>query len=77
MIMDFKFTGTTTVAAGTKITIMNMDSEAHSVTADAGNAFDVKIDPGATATLTAPSKPGTYAYQCRYHSNMHGSLKVT
>jgi plastocyanin len=77
MIKDFKFTGTTDVAAGTKITIMNMDTQAHTVTADSGNAFDVKIDPGATVTLTAPSKPGTYAYHCRYHSNMHGTLKVS
>lgn len=76
MIMDFKFSGTTEVAAGTKITIKNMDSEAHTVTADSGNAFDVKIGPGATATLTAPSRPGTYAYHCQFHSNMHGTLKV-
>jgi plastocyanin len=77
MIMDFTFSGTTHVAAGTKITIMNMDTEAHTVTADSGNAFDVKIDPGATVTLTAPSKPGTYAYHCRYHANMHGTLRVS
>ena len=76
MIKDFKYTGTTDVEAGSKVEIMNMDSQAHTVTADSGSAFDVKVDPGATVTLTAPSKPGSYAYHCTFHANMHGMLKV-
>ncbi|MDQ6642128.1 MAG: cupredoxin domain-containing protein [Actinomycetota bacterium] len=77
MIKNFAFAGTSTVHPGTKIMIMNMDSEAHTVTADTGKAFDVKVDPGKSVMLTAPSKPGTYAYHCNFHSSMHGTLKVS
>jgi plastocyanin len=55
---------------------MNMDGENHTVTADSGNAFDVKATAGTTVTFTAPSKPGTYPFHCTYHSNMHGVLVV-
>ena len=77
MIKDFKYSGATDVKAGAKVEIMNMDSQAHTVTADTGSAFDVKVDPGTTVTLTAPSKPGSYPYHCTFHSNMHGMLKVS
>jgi plastocyanin len=76
MIMDYKYSGTTKIAPGAKVMVMNHDSEAHTVTADKGSAFDVTIPPGKTATLTAPSKPGSYAYHCTYHSNMHSTLTV-
>jgi plastocyanin len=75
-IKDFKYDGPTSVAPGTKITITNEDSEAHTVTAASGDAFDVKIDPGKSATLTAPAS-GTYKFDCTFHGNMHGTLKVT
>jgi plastocyanin len=64
------------VSPGATVTVMNMDGEAHTVTADSGSAFDVKADPGASTTFTAPTKPGTYAFHCTYHSNMHGMLVV-
>jgi plastocyanin len=75
-IKDFKYSGPSSVPAGTKITIKNEDSEAHTVTAHTGDAFDVKIDPGTSATLTAPAA-GTYMFDCTFHGNMHGTLKVT
>lgn len=55
---------------------MNMDGEAHTVTADTGSAFDDKATAGAVTTFTAPSKPGSYPFHCTYHSNMHGVLVV-
>jgi len=64
------------VSPGATVTVMNMDGEAHTVTADTGSAFDVKAAPGASTTFTAPTKPGTYAFHCTYHSNMHGMLVV-
>ncbi len=76
MIMDYSFPDTTKVAPGAKIMVMNHDSEAHTVTADSGGAFDVTVPPGKTVTLTAPSKPGSYAYHCTYHADMHGTLTV-
>ncbi len=75
-IKDFAYQGPGTVAPGAKITVTNQDSEAHTVTADSGNAFNVTIAAGATATFTAPSSPGSYAFHCNFHGNMHGSLTV-
>jgi plastocyanin len=46
------------------------------VTSDAAGAFDVKIDPGQSATFTAPAKAGSFPYHCSYHGNMHGVLVV-
>lgn len=77
MIKDFKYSGPSSVKPGTKITVMNGDSEAHTVTADSSNGgFDVNVAPGKSATFTAPSSAGSYAFHCTFHSNMHGTLKV-
>jgi plastocyanin len=75
-IKSFAFSGPSSVSPGSKVTVTNEDSEAHTLTADGAGGFDVKIDPGASATFTAPSKPGSYPYHCTYHSNMHGTLTV-
>lgn len=76
MIMGYKYSGTARVAPGSRITVMNHDSEAHTVTADKGDAFDVTVPAGKSVTLTAPGKPGSYAYHCAYHAGMHGMLTV-
>jgi plastocyanin len=75
-ISKFAYQSPASVSPGATVTVMNMDGEAHTVTADSGSAFDTKIDPGASSTFTAPMKPGTYAFHCTYHSNMHGMLVV-
>ena len=76
-IRDFGYGAPLLVAAGAALTITNMDSAAHTVTADDGSAFDVEVKGGGgTATLTAPSTPGTYTYHCRFHPSMHGTLTV-
>lgn len=75
-ISSFKYTVPASVAPGATVSVMNMDGENHTVTADTGNAFDVKATAGTTVTFTAPSKPGTYPFHCTYHSNMHGVLVV-
>ncbi|SDK95220.1 cupredoxin domain-containing protein [Arthrobacter sp. ok362] len=66
------------VAPGAEVKVTNMDTVEHTVTADKDAAlFDVEVkENGGTATFKAPSAPGTYAFHCRYHSNMHGSLTV-
>jgi plastocyanin len=74
-IKSFAYTGADSVPAGATVTVMNMDSEAHTVTADDGS-FDAVVKAGASTTFTAPAKPGTYTYHCTYHSNMHGTLTV-
>lgn len=76
-IRDFGYGAPLLVPAGAALTITNMDSAAHTVTADDGSAFDVEVKgSGGTATLTAPSTPGTYTYHCRFHPTMHGTLTV-
>lgn len=74
-IADFEYEVPASVAPGATITIENVDSQAHTVTSKAGG-FDVKIDPNGTATLTAPSEPGSYPFICSFHSNMTGTLVV-
>lgn len=75
-ISSFRYAVPTSVAPGSMVSVMNMDGENHTVTADSGNVFDVKATAGTTVTFTAPSKPGRYPFHCTYHSNMHGILVV-
>lgn len=75
-IKSFAYTGTDSVPAGATVTVMNMDTVAHTVTADDGS-FDAVVKAGTSASFTAPAKAGTYSYHCTYHSNMHGTLTVT
>ncbi len=75
-ISSFKYSVPTSVAPGATVSVMNMDGENHTVTADSGNAFDVKAIAGAIVTFTAPKTPGSYPFHCTYHSNMHGVLVV-
>ncbi|HEY5012445.1 MAG TPA: cupredoxin domain-containing protein, partial [Acidimicrobiia bacterium] len=74
-IANFSFTAGS-VAAGSTVTVTNNDSPTHTVTADDGS-FDVTVNPGKTATFTAPAKAGTYKFHCKIHSTMHGTLTVT
>ena len=74
-IKDFKYTTPASVAPGAKITVKNLDSQAHTVTADSGGAFDDQSQPG-NSTFTAPTTPGTYPYHCTFHPEMHGTLVV-
>jgi plastocyanin len=76
-IKDFEYGAPLTVAPGAVVTVTNMDSAGHTVTADQGQAFDADVrGGGGTATFTAPSAPGSYPYHCTYHPNMHGTLTV-
>ncbi|MCB5275321.1 hypothetical protein BJG92_02869 [Arthrobacter sp. SO5] len=75
-IQSFAYSAVDSVPAGATLTVMNMDTEAHTVTADDGS-FDVIVKGGESVTFTAPAKPGTYTFHCTYHSNMQGTLTVT
>lgn len=74
-IKSFAYTGPDNVPAGASVTVMNMDNEAHTVTADDGS-FDAVVKPGTSTTFTAPAKAGSYPYHCTYHSGMQGTLTV-
>jgi plastocyanin len=75
-IADMKFSAPLTVTPGATVTVVNSDSVEHTVTADSGNAFNADVGDNGTATFTAPTQPGTYAYHCTYHPMMHGQLIV-
>jgi plastocyanin len=76
-ISNFKFApATLTVRAGSKVTVKNSDTTAHTATADSGGAFDTSdIDPGSSATITLKSA-GRVAYHCSIHPFMHGTIVV-
>lgn len=76
-IKNFGYSGDLTVKPGAKVTVVNEDSVAHTLTADSAGGFDVTIAPGKSATFKAPAKTGSYPYHCTYHANMHGTLKVS
>ena len=75
-IADMKFSAPLTVTPGATVSVVNSDSVEHTVTADSGNAFNAEVGDNGTATFTAPTQPGTYAYHCTYHPMMHGQLIV-
>jgi plastocyanin len=65
-----------TVPPGAKITVVNSDDVAHTVTSKVKGQFDVKVGGNAQATFTAPATPGRYPYYCVYHPGMIGVLIV-
>lgn len=75
-IKNFAFTGSTTVAPGADVMVANSDGETHTLTSDEAGMFDVNVPGGGSGTFTAPTKPGSYAYHCSFHSNMSGTLVV-
>lgn len=56
------------------VSVTNHDSFKHTVTSDDG-VFDVAIEGGATASLPSLSS-GVYAFHCKIHTSMHGTLTV-
>jgi len=65
-----------TAAAGSTLKLIDADDEPHTVTADDGS-FDVgPFNPSMPATLTVPTTPGSYAFHCKVHPTMHGTLVV-
>jgi plastocyanin len=73
-IEDMRFDPPTlTVQAGDSVTWVNKDLVPHTASAP---AFDTQtIAPNASLTLTI-EKPGSYAYACRFHPGMLGTLLV-
>lgn len=66
----------TTAAAGAEVTFDNQDGTAHTLTADDGSFDTGPVAAGESATVTAPSAPGTYAFHCEIHPSMTGELTV-
>jgi plastocyanin len=64
-----------TVAVGTTIVWKNLDDEPHTATAS-NNAFDSKGLALGDAWSYHFTKPGTYAYYCKVHPFMKGTVIV-
>ncbi|MDJ0826464.1 MAG: cupredoxin family copper-binding protein [Rhodobacter sp.] len=63
------------VAAGDTVVFTNGDGAPHTATA-ADGAFDTgRINPGASAQITV-SAAGSFAYRCRFHPNMTGTINA-
>jgi plastocyanin len=75
-IEGFAFSALDPVAPGTEVAVANLDAAQHTLTADDGSFNTEGIDGGATTAITAPDSPGTYAFVCRIHPSMTGTLTV-
>lgn len=64
------------VAVGTRVTVTNHDTVAHTWTADKGAFNSGLIQPGASYHFTFTSA-GTYRYHCAVHTFMTGTVNVT
>ncbi len=66
---------TITVTAGTTITWTNNDGVSHTVTSDTSLFDSGTISPGGTYSHTFATT-GTFAYHCKFHPGMMGSVIV-
>jgi predicted lipoprotein with Yx(FWY)xxD motif/plastocyanin len=74
-IKSFAFPATISVAAGQTVTWVNLDSEAHTVTADDGSFDSGNLAKDATFQRTF-SSAGTIKYHCAIHTSMTGTVTV-
>ena len=71
------YSGSLTVKPGQNVTVTNEDPVQHTLTSTTAGLFGTgTIEPGATATFTAPAEPGSYPFGCRFHLAMKGTLVV-
>lgn len=65
------------VAPGTEVMWRNQGRNRHTVTADGGAFASAPLFSGDEFTIAAPAAAGVYAYHCRFHSYIRGSLTVS
>lgn len=77
-IENFAFSPETiTVKPGATISVTNLDSVGHTLTADDGTSFDTgMLTNGESTTITAPDEPGEYSFHCTPHPYMTGTIIV-
>ncbi|MFY9781131.1 MAG: cupredoxin family copper-binding protein [Candidatus Baltobacteraceae bacterium] len=75
-IKDFTYAPTpATVRAGDRVTFVNDDGEAHTVTSD-DKSFDSEGLDGGGTWQHVFTKPGTYHYFCELHPYMKATIVV-
>jgi plastocyanin len=77
-VVDFAFQeAQISVAPDGEVTFRNTGDAPHTATLDDVMLDTGTIQPGASAKLTAPTKPGSYSYRCTIHpARMRGVLVV-
>jgi len=75
-IEGFAFAGATTAAPGSTLTVTNLDSAPHSVTADDGSFDSGVLDQNGAATFTLPNESGSYSFFCIVHPSMTGEMTI-
>jgi len=76
-IKDFAYSPTPLVAkVGDTITVKNVDSTAHTLTADDSSVDTGNLAAGATTTIKV-AKSGQLTYYCRIHNYMKGVVQVS
>jgi plastocyanin len=63
------------VPEGTSVTWANLDPTAHTVSASDGSFDSGTLESGARFETTF-DRPGTFAYLCRIHPTMRGTVRV-
>jgi plastocyanin len=75
-IADFAYApDPVTVQVGGKVTWLNQDSAPHTATAEDGSFDTGTLEEGKLKSETF-KQPGTYAYICQIHPDMHGVVEV-
>ena len=64
------------VRPGERVTVINEDDVAHTVTSKIKGKFDARVAAHGWATFTAPTEPAEYQFFCIYHPAMLGTLIV-
>ncbi|MEP0520866.1 MAG: cupredoxin family copper-binding protein [Hyphomicrobiales bacterium] len=67
--------GTITIAVGDTITFTNRDGAPHTATAEDGSFTTATLRKGKSETLTFATA-GTYAFFCKIHPGMKGTIIV-
>ncbi|PVH27975.1 cupredoxin domain-containing protein [Pararhodobacter oceanensis] len=64
------------IAAGDTVTFTNNDAAPHTATAQSAGLDTGTLNSGDSESLTF-NTPGTFAYRCRFHPAMRGTVTVT
>jgi plastocyanin len=62
---------------GARVVWTNAGTKRHTATADDGRFDSGALLPGQAFSISAPSEPGVYAYHCRFHSFIRGTLTIS
>jgi plastocyanin len=65
------------ITVGSTVTWTNNHTLTHTATADSGAWDTGALAPSATSGPITFTTAGTFAYHCRFHSDMHGTIVVS